>query len=177
MGSPIVLESLLHRIYFTKLWEKMEGLIEREGLKTLVGEEVDLWNLQLVFTLQLRALAPRLIEEMMIPIYYRLSKFNLRKLAQAGLEDAPEILAGTTYHDVADGIIRRSKEPAISLENVISKRLYQDASSALKNLFLELGYVVAYLLMCEREARNLVTIATALDLKVPEEELQRRLLI
>jgi len=176
-GAPIVLEALLQRIYFTKLWEKMEGLVEREGIKMLVGEEVDLWNLQTIFTLKLRPLAPKIIEEMTIPIYHKLSKFDLRRLAQAELEDAPEILTGTAYQDVADDIIRKSKGPAINLETTVSKRLYRDASVALKNLFLELGYVVAYLFSCEREARNLVTIATALDLRVPEEELQRRLFI
>ena len=174
---PIVLESFLDRVYFTKLWEKMREMVENEGIKTLVGEEVDLWNLQLILTLKLRDLAPRLIEEMVTPIYYRLNKFNLRSLAQGGLEDVQEILAGTTYDDVAEETLKKSKEPAISLETVISKRLYQDASFALKTLFLESGYVIAYLLLCEREARNLVTIATALDLKIPEEELQRRLLL
>jgi vacuolar-type H+-ATPase subunit C/Vma6 len=155
----------------------MGEMVEKEGLKTLVGEEVDLWNLQLILTLKLRDLAPRLIEEMVTPIYYRLNKFKLRRLAQGGLEDVQEILGGTTYDDVAEETLKKSKEPAISLETVISKRLYQDASFALKTLFLESGYVIAYLLLCEREAKNLVTIATALDLKIPEEELQRRLLL
>lgn len=176
-GHPIVLESFLDRIYFTRLWEKLGGMVEKDSLKTLVGEEVDLRNLQLILTLKLRNLAPKLIEEMIIPVYYRLSKSDLRSLTQGGLEDFPEILTGTTYDRIAEEILRKSKAPAVNLETVISKRLYKDASFALKNLFLKSGYVIAYLLFCEKEARNLVTIATAIDLKIPEEELQRRLLL
>jgi vacuolar-type H+-ATPase subunit C/Vma6 len=175
VGLPIALESFLDSIYFSRVWEKMEGLPGYEGLKWLVGGEVDLRNLQLIFTLKMREIAPRLIEEMTIPVFYRLSRNTLARLVQAGLDDAPGILAGTSYTDVAEEILRKSKEPAINLETLLSRRLYQDASFALRNLFLESGYVVAYLLSCEREARNLVTLTTALDLRISDENLQRRL--
>jgi len=176
VGSPIVLESFLDSLYFARLWERMGGLVDNEGIKWLVGEEADLRNLQLIFTSKMREVPPRLVEEIVIPTFYRLRRGILRSLAQGRLEDTPEILAGTSYDDVAEEIVR-SREPAIDLETILSKRLYKDASFALRNLFLELGYVVAYLLLCEREARNLITLTTALDLKVPEEDFQRRLLL
>ena len=176
VGLPVVLESYLDDVYFTRLWETLKDLPDSNGLRWLVGEEVDLHNLQLVLSLKMRDLGSRLIEEIIIPVFYRLSKSTLRDLIQSGLDGAPEALAGTSYDDVAEQLLK-SKEPSIDLEITLSRRLYQDASFALNQLFLELGYVVAYMLLCEREARDLVTIATALDLGISEEALQRRLLL
>jgi len=176
VGLSIVLESYLDSMYFTRLWEKMDGLPDDEGVKWLVGEEADLRNIQLVFTLKIREVASRLIEEMTIPNFYRLSRSALKSLSQGGLTDALEGLAGTTYGPVAQELLK-SKEPTIDIETVLSKRLYRDASFALNNMFLELGYVIAYMLLCEREARNLVTITTALDLGISEDDLQKRLLL
>ena len=175
VGLPIVLESYLDSMYFTRLWEKMDGLPDDEGLKWLVGEEADLRNIQLLFTLKIREIASRLIEEMAIPAFYKLSRNALKSLSQRGLTDALEGLSGTTYGPLAQELLK-SREPTIDIETVLSKRLYQDASFALNNMFLEFGYVVAYLLLCEREARNLVTMTTALDLGISQEGLQKRLL-
>jgi vacuolar-type H+-ATPase subunit C/Vma6 len=174
-GAPLVFESSLDGIYFDRVWEKMGGLPDYEGLKFLVGEEVDLRNLQWIFALKMRDVALRLIEEIPTRISYRLSRNTVSRLLQAGLEDAPGILAGTSYDDVADEIFRKSKDPASDLETILARRLYKNASFALGNLFLEFGYVVAYLLLCEREARNLVTLATASDLKISDENLQRKI--
>jgi len=174
-GLPTILESFLDVTYFGRVWEKLGRLPDRKDLEWLIGEEIDLRNLQLIFTLKMRDVAPRLIEELSIPIFYRLRNSIIRRLVQGGLDDAPGILAGTSYDSLADEILRKTKEPAANLEALIIRRLYQDASSALGNLFLEFGYVVSYLLVCEREAKDLVTITTALDLGISEDELQRRL--
>ncbi len=175
-GLPVILESFLDNVYFSRVWEKIGGLPDKKDLRWLVGEDADLRNLQLVFTLKMRDAAPKLIEEMAIPIFHGLRTGIIRRLAQGGLEDAPEILVGTSYDGLAEEVLRKSKEPALSIETAFSKRLYDDASFALKDQFLQFGYVLAYLLLCEREARSLVAIVTALDLGIPEEELQRRLL-
>lgn len=175
IGLSIVLESHLDSIYFVRLWEKIDGLPDSEGVKWLVGEETDLRNIQLVFTLKIREVATRLIEELIIPTFYKLGRTALKSISQGGLTDVLEGLAGTTYGTVAQELLK-SKEPTIDIETALSKRLYQDASFALNNMFLELGYVIAYMLLCEKEARNLVTVTTALDLGIPEDGLQKRLL-
>ncbi|WP_455283250.1 V-type ATPase subunit [[Eubacterium] cellulosolvens] len=176
LGVTIILESYLDSIYFDKVWEKVEKLENKESIKKLVGEEIDLSNLQLILTLKMKEIASRQIEEMAIPISYRLRKTNIRRLAQGRLEDSPEALVGTPYVNTAIEILRKT-DPTIELETILSKKLYRNALFALRNSSLEFGYVVAYLMMCEREARNLVTITTALDLGVTEENLLQRLFI
>ncbi|WP_455369187.1 V-type ATPase subunit [[Eubacterium] cellulosolvens] len=176
LGLTITLESYLDSIYFDKVWEKVERLESKESIKKLVGEEIDLSNLQLIFTLKMKDIASRQIEEMALPISYRLRKTNIRRLAQGRLEDSPEALVGTPYVNTAIEILRKS-DPSVELETILSKKLYNNASFALRNSSLEFGYIIAYLMMCEREARNLVTITTALDLGVTEESLLQRLFI
>ncbi len=176
LGLTIILESHLDSIYFDKVWEKVEKIENKDSIKKLVGEEIDLSNLQLILTLKMKNIASRQIEEMAVPISYRLRKTNIRRLAQGRLEDAPEALVGTPYVNTIIEILRKS-DPSIELETILSKKLYHNASFALRNSSLEFGYIVAYLMMCERESRNLVTITTGLDLGVTEEILLQRLFI
>jgi vacuolar-type H+-ATPase subunit C/Vma6 len=175
LDSSIVLESHLDRVYFNRLWEGMERLPDVDGVRRLVGEEIDLRNILLVFTLKTIGTPPRLAEEIAVPIFYRLSRNVLKSLLQKEFTDALEALSGTVYSTVAHELLK-SKEPTGNIEMIVSKHLYNEASSALSDMFLELGYVIAYMLLCEREARSLATITTALDLGVPEASLQERLL-
>ncbi|MEM4251297.1 MAG: V-type ATPase subunit, partial [Candidatus Bathyarchaeia archaeon] len=175
LGSSIVLESYLDKVYFNRLWEGVERLPGAEGVRRLVGGEVDLQNILLAFTLKTRGIPSRLAEEMAVPIFYRLSRNVLKSLLQKELTDAIEALSGTVYSPVAHELLK-SKEPTSNIETVISKYLYNEASSALNDMFLQLGYVIAYMLLCEREAKSLATVTTALDLGVPEASLQERLL-
>jgi V/A-type H+-transporting ATPase subunit C len=176
LGVTIILESHLDSIYFDKVWEKTEKLEDKKSIKKLVGEEIDLSNLKLILTLKMKEVASRQIEEMSMPISYRLRNMNIKRLAQGRLEDSPEALVGTPYVNMTIEILRKT-DPTIELETILSKKIYQNALFALRNSALEFGYVVAYLMMCEREARNLVTITAALDLGVPEEKLLQRLFI
>ncbi|MEM2107030.1 MAG: V-type ATPase subunit [Candidatus Bathyarchaeia archaeon] len=173
LGQPIVLESYMDRIYFERVLDKMEGLVDEDSLSWLIRQEIDLRNLLLIFTLKLREATPRIIEDMHIPIYYRLRRGVVRRLIQGKLEDAREILMGI-YSDVANDLSKGEEEYRV--ETVILKRVYEYATFALTNFFMELSYVVAYMLLCEREAKNLVAITTAVDLGVPEDVLRSRIL-
>jgi vacuolar-type H+-ATPase subunit C/Vma6 len=174
LGLPIILESLLDKIYFERVLERMGGLVDEGGLRWLICQELDLKNLLLIFTLKLGEATPKLVEDTVIPIYYKLRRGVVRRLAQGRFEDAKEILAGI-YSVVADELSRRAEDES-RLEAIIMRRIYENAASALTNFFLDLSYVVAYMLLCEREAKNLVTIATAIDLGIPEEVLRSRIL-
>ncbi|MGQ9543148.1 MAG: V-type ATPase subunit [Candidatus Bathyarchaeia archaeon] len=174
VGLPIILESLLDKIYFEKVLERMEGLVDEDNLRWLICQEIDLRNLLLIFTLKLREATPRLIEDTIIPIHYKLRRGTVRRLAQGRIEDAKEILAGI-YSRVANEISMRVKEES-RLETIIAREIYGCATFALTNFFLELSYVVAYMLLCEREAKNLITVTTALDLGMSEEDLRGRIL-
>ncbi|MBS7629863.1 V-type ATPase subunit, partial [Candidatus Bathyarchaeota archaeon] len=63
LNLPIILESLLDKIYFERVLERMDGLVDVGSLRWLVCQEVDLRNLSLIFTLKLMDAPPRLIED------------------------------------------------------------------------------------------------------------------
>lgn len=169
-GTTTVLEAALDRIYFEKVWEMVGKVPYGRGLRGLVGEEIDLRNLITAFSLKGRDVPSSLIEENLIPLSYNLPKARLRSLLNARLADAPSIL--TRYSKLASKAILYAKGgTSLPLERPFFKQLYSDASVALRTYSLDAGYVVAYLLLCECEAKNLVSIVIGKQLGLSEEEI------
>jgi vacuolar-type H+-ATPase subunit C/Vma6 len=63
----------------------------------------------------------------------------------------------------------------LPLEWVFLKQLYADASADLMTQPLQAGYIIAYLLLCECEAKNLVSIITGKQLNLSEENISKGL--
>ena len=156
------------RIYFSKVWE-LGG--KMQGARNLIGEEIDLRNLLIVFSLKTRDVAAKLVEESTIPVSYALPKPTLRALLQSQLQEAPNLLS-TGYSKLASEAANLLKKgSSLLLERVFFKQLYGDASTVLTTHPLQAGYIIAYLLLCESEAKNLVSIVTGKQLNLSEEEI------
>jgi vacuolar-type H+-ATPase subunit C/Vma6 len=167
-GATMILEAALDKIYFSRVWE-LAGKIR--GARNLIGEEIDLRNLLTVFSLKTREVSTKLIEESTIPVSYALPKTTLRALLQSQLQEAPNLLS-TGYSKLASEAANLLKKgSSLLLERVFFKQLYGDASAALMTHPLQAEYVIAYLLLCECEARNLVSIVTGKQLNLSEEEI------
>ncbi len=175
-GVTMILEAALDDIHFFKLWEAISKVSDGEGLKNLIGEEIDLTNLLIAFSLKARGLSANLIDQTFVSTSHKLPLRRLRSLTKGRLEDASSILTTPPYSKLAsEAVTLFSSGSTEPLEKVFLRKLYEDASAALKTLFLEAGYVIAYLLLCECEARNLVTIATGKQLGVSEEKITQSL--
>jgi vacuolar-type H+-ATPase subunit C/Vma6 len=172
----MILEAALDDIHFLRLWELVEKAPDPEGLRGLIGEEIDLTNMLIGISLKARGLSANLIDQALIPVSYKLPLRRLRAFTKGRLEDASSILSTPPYNKLAsDAVTLLSGGASEPLEKVFLKRLYEDASEALKILFLDAGYVIAYLLLCECEARNLITIATGKQLDVSDEQISQNL--
>lgn len=171
-GATITLEATLDTIYFNKVWELARKLA---GMRDLVGEEIDLRNLLIAFSLKSREISPRLIEDSVIPLSYKLPKPMLRSVLQSRIEDAPKILAADYSKLASEAVNLLKSGSSLPLEWLFSKQLYGNASAALRTHALQAGYIVAYLLLCECEARNLVSIVTGKELNLSEEEISKEL--
>ena len=171
-GATMILEAVLDKIYFSKVWELVSKI---HGTKDLIGEEIDLRNLLTIFSLKTRDISARLIEDATIPLTYALPKTTLQSLLQSRLEEAPNIL-GTRYSKLASEVLNllRSGAP-FPMEWVFFKQLYNDASATLMTQPLQAGYVIAYLLQCECEAKDLVSIVTGKQLNMNEEDILKGL--
>jgi len=173
----MVLEAALDNIYFGRLWQLVQEVSDGAGLKDLIGGEIDLHNLLITFSLKARDLSANLIDEVLLSSSHRLPLRRLRALTKGRLEDAPNTLTTPPFSKLASAALTAvSGGSSMPLERIILKQLYEEASTALRTRFLEAGYVIAYLLLCECEARNLLTIATGKQLAVSEEQISQNLL-
>lgn len=171
-GATMVLEAVLDRIYFSKVWELAKKV---QGTRGLVGEEIDLKNLLIAFSLKTREISARLMEEVVIPVSYALPKGTLHSILQSRLEDAPNLLTAR-YSKVASEAANRVKSGSSSpLEWLFFRQLYSDAYTVLTTQPLQAAYIVAYLLLCECEAKNLVSIVNGKQLNLGEEEISKGL--
>jgi len=177
-GITTVLEAALDDIYFGRLWEIVSKMHDGKGVKNLVGEEIDLRNLLIALSLKLRDFSPNLIQETLVSSTYRISESKLKLLTHARLDDVPSMLATQPYSRLVLELVNIVRGGSrIPFENPFQKQLYRDATKALGTRFLEAGYVVAYLLLSECEAKNLVAIATGKQLGLPEEEISKNLFV
>jgi vacuolar-type H+-ATPase subunit C/Vma6 len=171
-GKTMVLEAALDEIYFSKVWELAKGI---QGAKDLIGEEMDLRNLLTVFYLKTTGTPARLIEESTIPLSYALPRMTLHALIQSRLEDAPSLVS-RSYSRLAGEVANSLRSgSSLLLERVFFRQLYSDASAVLTTRALQAGYVIAYLLLCEREAKNLVSTITGKQLGLTEENISTSL--
>jgi vacuolar-type H+-ATPase subunit C/Vma6 len=171
-GVTITLEAALDKSYFVRLWELVGKF---RGMGDLVGEEIDLRNLLIVLSLKAREAPSRLIEEAMIPVAYRLPKITLRSVLQGRLEDAASVLAMPHSKLASEAANVLRGDSSLPLEWLFSKQLYGDAFAFSRTRSLQAGYIMAYLLLCECEAKNLVSIVTGKQLGLSEEEISKRL--
>jgi vacuolar-type H+-ATPase subunit C/Vma6 len=171
-GATMILEATLDKIYFSKVWDLVG---KTHGTRDLIGEEIDLRNLLIVFSLKTREAAARIIENATIPISYALPKTMLRSLLQSRIEDASNIVT-TGYSKLASeaaNLLRTGS--SVPLEWLFSKQLYGDASATLTTHPLQTAYIIAYLLLCECEAKNLISIVTGKQLNLSEEDISNGL--
>jgi len=170
--NTLVLEATLDKIYFSKVWELAR---KRKGVRDLIGREMDLRNLLLAMALKKYEASPRLIEDAMIPLSYNLPGPILHSMIQSRLEDAPNILPSAYSKLVVDAGSQLKGEVPVPLEWFFSRQLYGDAYASLRSHPLQAGYIIAYLLLCECEAKNLVSIVTGKQLNLSEDEISKRL--
>jgi len=172
IGATIILEAVLDKVYFSRLWTLVGRVL---GMRNLVAEEIDLKNLLIALSLKMRETSSRTIEEALIPFSYAIPKTTVHALLQSRLEEAPNILTGSYSELASEATKMLLSDSSAPLESLLLRQLYTDAASTLKAQSLEPSYVVAYLLMCEFEAKNLISIVTGKQLNLSAEEISKRL--
>jgi vacuolar-type H+-ATPase subunit C/Vma6 len=165
-SATMILEAALDQIYFSRVWQVAQKV---QGVRNLVGEEIDLRNLLITFSLKTREISSRLIDEAILPLSYKIPKSTLRSLLQSRVEDAPNILSAGYSKLASEAVRLAKKDSTLPLEWPFFRQLYGYASSVLMTQPLQAGYVLAYLLLCECEAKNLTSIVTGKQLNLGDE--------
>jgi len=174
-GSVAVLEAVLDKIYYENVWESIHKTkIDIKDVKEIVGLEIDLKNLYTVVSLKKIDLAPELIEKVLIKYYFRIKLDELKEVARGPIERIAEIIRRLPYVELGSKIPKLLKEENYSLfEDLILKILFRKAGDIMKACPDTLGYVFGYLILCEREYRNLIRIVEAIELGIGEKISER----
>ena len=164
-GTTLVLESHLDKIYYEGVKLAAKKLKNKE-IKHLIGVEIDTRNLLTIFAMKIRKLKPKLIEELIIQ-GGTLTKRRLAPMAQAGTEEIQSFLGGTPYaKSVGDAVEALRKKMGVDrAEAALFTPFYKEIKSMGKKS-LGLPYVATYLIQSETEAKNLIAITMAKQLKL-----------
>ena len=176
-GTTLVLEACLDDVYFGKLWEMVDKLPDKKEVKQLVGTEMDLKNILTVIGLRMRNVEPALIEEMLTSSFYEAERRHLTSFMRAGIKDAADALVATPYAKLVEEALSLTHwgEKALfsEVEKLFRKEFYGKAFKMLRENPFNMGFALAYLLACECEAKNLVTLSVGKDLKIGDEKIQK----
>jgi vacuolar-type H+-ATPase subunit C/Vma6 len=171
--NPRVIEAEADKIYYQSLWKELEKSMDKGELRDLIGTEIDLKNLLNMLTLKYTKVEQELLQQTTINVYGRLSKSLVQQTATSSYQAIPELLSSPKYVELARKAVELMDKGMMSeTESIFSENLYSYAETmALRNPN-NLVYVLAYLELCFREARNLTTLAIGKQLRLEDEKIR-----
>ena len=169
--SVLEVEALIDKIYFEKLIktlkeEKVNGNIER-----MIRREIDLKNIERIAIYISKGLV--LSKELMIPSG-TLSLGRLLEASRVGLD----VLKETPYEDLVIKIEKALLEKRIhKMRVLINKYMYEEAKKTCLRDNIKLGFMVGYIILCETEANNLISIVLGKELGMENEKIKEFLIL
>jgi len=177
-GSPLVLNAQADKIYYTSLWQKLGGIVDRTEVKELIGTEVDLNNLLYMFSFKRMKTDPSVLARMIIDVRYKLPRSLIPKLIDAPYERIPSLLTWPAYAELARKAVELlDKELLAETEHIFSQHLYSYAGNMILRNPNSLVFVFAYLTLCFKEAKNLTALSLGKQLKLSDEKIQSLLFL
>jgi V/A-type H+/Na+-transporting ATPase subunit C len=177
-NNPLVLEAHLDRIYYGTL-EKETAKTAGEGrIRYIIGTEIDLRNLSSIMSLRHSRASPELLREIILEYYYRLTRNAVARLIEVPYEEIGKFPFGHPYYElIARALDFADKNMLPQAENIWWQYFYSCVEKESTRNPNSLVYVVGYLYLCLKEARNLTAIATGQQLKVEPDKIQSLLFI
>lgn len=160
-------ETAMDTLYFNRMWthlNKKLGKEERDAVLSCIGEKIDLLNLEWLSRAKRRYhLSKQAVEELLIPICYRLKKSQLSDLAGASsTEEFNRILSGTYYKN-------RLLPNAPYSSGQLLDQVY--LASGRKNPYSAAG-LNSYLHFKEAEIRKIITAVEGIRYQIGPEEIR-----
>lgn len=177
-NNPLVLEAAAEKVYYRNLWRKLKDVLKRDEILGLLGTEIDLKNLLLIFSSKHIKMERELIEELTMETHYRLSKNAITSMINVPYGDIPSLLTWQPYAMLAKKAVTLFKEGEFTeMENAFSRYIYSNAENLTLRKPNSLAYVFAYLDLCFRETKNLTTLAIGKQLRLDEQKIKNLLLL
>lgn len=176
--NPLVLEAGAESAYYKSLWKKMAGLPDKDHIEHLIGNEIDLKNLLLVFASKQVNMDRELFTEMIMATHYRLPKSLIEPMFDVQYTMIPELLRSPDYASLArEAVDLFQKQKFTEIENSFARHTYVNAERAMTRKPNSLVYVFAYLILCFKEVRNLTTLSMAKQIGLNEEKTRNLLFV
>ncbi|MEM3708459.1 MAG: V-type ATPase subunit [Nitrososphaerales archaeon] len=171
-NTTLIFEGLLDKIYFGELWKNVKKLSEND-IKKRIGKEMDLKNLILILGLKAKNMPAELIEESLIEEYYKLDKKLISSLVKERPESIFDALLRTYYKNYFMKLRDEIEKGTMSeIEHSVFNSLYNEDLKNMHEKPFRLSFVISYLSLCEFEAKNITSIATAKQLGLSEDKLR-----
>jgi vacuolar-type H+-ATPase subunit C/Vma6 len=165
-----VLESHLDKVYYRAVLLAAKRLKDRD-LIGLIRMEIDVRNIMTLLTVNASKIKPELVEHLIIP-GGTLRSGRLVSVARAGIGEIQSLLEGTSFAKSVRGAEALGGEMEMyRVESALLAPFFERIKSAV-NKSRGISYVTAYLVRSEIEAKNLIAITMAKQLKLSVDILQ-----
>jgi vacuolar-type H+-ATPase subunit C/Vma6 len=178
LKNPLVIEAQLNKSMFDDLWKSLNKAPNKEKLKDLFGTEIDLRNLLNILTLKYSGINQEVIEKTTMSTGYRIPKTLAQVLNGIPYQSMPEFVSWPSYAKITRTAAEFARKGMlVETENAFLEQIYSYAEKTAMRNPNDLVYVFAYLQLCIRESKNMVTLTTGKYLKLDETKIQSLLLL
>jgi vacuolar-type H+-ATPase subunit C/Vma6 len=169
-NSTRVLEAHLDKVYYRTVLLTAKRLKDRDLIR-LISMEIDVRNIMTLLTLNIGKVKPELVEHLIIP-GGTLRSGKLVSVAQTGIGEIKSLLEGTSFAKTGGALEPiEGKMEMYRVEAFLLAPLVEKIKSVV-NKSRGISYVTAYLARSEIEAKNLIAITMAKQLKLSIDLLQ-----
>lgn len=144
---------------------------EREYARRIIGTEIDATNCLICVASTAYGFDKEFVKRLLIPYSYRISSESFRVAAQTDSPDAVRNLL-QPYVRIVNHVLNRDDD----LAQVELLRYLQEEAEREVSRDSNYSYVLAYMLLCETECRDLSMIALAKQYRLKQEALRRGLI-
>jgi len=158
-GTPLPIEIALDNFYYTELWGGIKRLeqLERPAVKRIIGTEIDVNNINIVLRAKLTGLPPSAINDLLIPISFRLDAELSKSVHASTVWEALKILASGTYGKILRELIAvcEQKNSVFLAEMALKRLLATENLATFMGYPFQVGILLAYLNLKFYETKDL----------------------
>ena len=176
LSNIIPLELMINQIYFKHVKNTLNTVpTGRDEIEKIIEFEDTLKTIELITLIYDAKISADLLLKSGLDL--RISLEEVHAIIEEGIEKLPDLFKEMTYRELAEKIVSDySLKNMLKIKWRINKSFYKEAEHIAIISPLSVAYLVYYLIMCEREANNLISIATGVELGVKEVEIEKNIL-
>ena len=166
-NALFTLETALEKTYLQE-WYQVVKKNHCSLLQELIGKQIDLYNILLIYRFRKYHQADsKKIEPYIIPIYYQLKPYEIKEMIET--YDLEEAIGHTAYHRVIHSLMH--------IEEDIQTYLLHFNISMMRKHSFNIALVICYLQIKEQELNNIIQIVEGVRYHLNRERLQKKITI